>query len=717
VTAKPYTITMSREFLRDLGRLPPAVYRRAVRAAERMIEDPWSRELHPEKVRRAEEGIRSCQVDRSYRIIWKHIKPNDVILCLVDRHQEAYRRARRKSFTLQDGVVHMADILEVGARPAEAAGEIFHWQRAGDARPGLLFIGYQDQELLGMGVPEEVLPHLRALDDVNQMDLIERLLPVEVYNRLLEIALEIVERRVVPDRQLQQSLRRHQGGDDLYRFVDSEEFKRALAGDMEEWMLFLAPHQRQLCTRTYAGPARIKGVAGSGKTVVAIHRARHLARQALERNRKVLFLTYGNRLPGVVHHLLEHLAGEGAPELNAVECATVHQWCYRFLTRHGQRPNVDNTGEAYDEALNQAIAQVRPRFPKLRIWSRPRSFFADEIKYAIKGRAIPTLEAYLALHRSGRGTPLRATEREAAYAVYEAYQEYLHARGLWDFDDYAVVALRLVESGHVPGAYAAAVVDEIQDLTEAVMRLIRRVIPPGSDDLFLVGDGLQRIYPGGYALGRLGIDIAGRSTLLRRNYRNTQQILRAAHAMMDSRRFDDMDDSESAVPAPEFSVRPGDVPVLHRAGSPEEELRWIRDKIAELKAEKGYRERDFALLYRWRRPYQDLIQQHLSPHVQLVEIRRDAATFFGPGAKHTTFHSAKGLEFKVAFVVGATDRRFVPRDDRSLSDEELADYMARERRLLYVAMTRARDLLYLTCSRGQPSRFLADVPDECLRRE
>lgn len=714
---KQYNITMSREFWQDLARLPPAVYPRAVRAAERMMGNPWARELRPEKVRRAEEGVHSCRVDDSYRIIWKHIKPSDIILCLIDKHDEAYQRASRKSFILKDGVVRVANILEVGAKAPEPHGDIFDWLQRGDAKPGALFIGYRDQELLDMGVPADILPHIRALNDVNQLEQVERLLSTNVYNRLLEIALGIVERPVVPDKQLRRSLQHYQGGDDLYRFVDSKEFKRALAGTMEEWMLFLAPHQRQLVTQTNNGPARVKGVAGSGKTVVAIHRARHLAREALPQRRKVLFLTYGNRLPGVVYHLLEHLAGEGAPELDAVECVTIHQWCYRFLARHGKRPNVDETGKAYKTALDQAVIQVQPRYPGLRIWSRPLSFFADEIRYAIKGRASTALEKYLALDRSGRGTPLRETERRAVYAVYEAYQNYLQARGLWDFDDYILETLRLVESGHLPNQYTAAVVDEIQDLTEAVMRLIRRIIPPGTNDLFLVGDGLQRIYPGGYALGQLGINITGRSTLLRKNYRNTHEILCAAHAMMNGRRFDDMDDTESEVTEPEFSVRHGDVPVLHRSRRLDEELNWIGNKIAELKTERGYKDRDIALLYRWRQPYQDLILRRLSQQVQLVEIQRDAATYFGPGVKHTTFHSAKGLEFKVLFVVGTTDGQFVPRDDLSLEGEELADYMARERRLLYVAMTRARDLLYLTCSRGQPSCFLAGVPDEYLKRE
>ena len=711
-----YNITMSREFWTDMGQLPPPVVPRAIRTAERMLENPWATELHPEKVRQAEPGIHSSRVDQSYRLIWKHIKPIDIVLCLVDKHDDAYRRAARKAFTLEDGVVKVADILDVGAERLEGSGGLFSQARGGKDQVGLLFAGYRDQELLDLGVPLEVLSHVRALNNVNQLDIVKRLLPDEVFDRLIGIALGIVERTVVPDQELQQSLQRYQGGDDLYRFVDTEEFKRTLDGTMEEWMLFLAPHQKQLITRPFNGPARIKGVAGSGKTVVAVHRARHLARAAHAQGKKVLFLTYGNRLPGVIEYLLGHLAGENAPELAAVECKTVHSWCARFLSDHGQYPRVDNSGRAQREALDEALADAILRHPGLKVLKRPQSFFANEIRYAIKGRAIDAMDGYLRLQRSGRGTPLQESERRAVWSVYEGYQRRLKDQGLWEYADFAIEALRLLDAGHVPDQYMAAVVDEIQDLTEAVMRLLRRIVPQGPDDLFLVGDGLQRIYPGGYALGRLGIDIVGRGTLLRRNYRNTQEILRAAHAMMRDQRLDDMDDAEGEVSEPEFSVRQGELPMLRRFASPEAELKWVCQSIGELKAEHGYRDRDFAVLYRARWPYQDLIGQYVSPKVECVELGKDAMTYFGPGAKHTTFHSAKGLEFKVVFVVGVTDGSLVPKDDWMLQGDELEDYMGRERRLLYVAMTRARDLLYLTCSRGRASRFLSDVPGEYLKR-
>jgi len=709
-----YQMSVTFEFIRDLSRLPSPVSKKAARTAERVMENPWAPELHPEVVQRAEKGVHSSRVDDNYRLIWKHIKPDYIVLCLVDKHDDAYRRAQRKAFALEGDIVKVADILDVGAKlPKEQV--LFDWLQPRKVEPGALFVGYLDTELLNMGVPQEALPNVRALDDADQLPQVERLLPEDAYNRLLAVALGIIERPVVADADLRKSMERHQGGDEIYLFVNSEEFKRALAGDMEEWMLFLAPHQRQLVTRAYSGPARVKGVTGSGKTVVAVHRARYLAQQ-MKAEKSVLFLTFGNRLPKVIQHLLERLAGAGAPELDAVECCTVHQWCARFLRQHGRYPQVKD--DELKTAIRLGINAGKQAFPNLTtLWQRPPSFFSDEIKYAIKGRVIGNLEQYLKLERTGRGTALGDTERRAAWVLYETYQAYLREKGLWDYEDFMLVALDLIRGGATFAPYRAAVVDEIQDLSEATMRLVRALVPPGPNDLFLVGDGLQRLYPGGYTLNRLGVDITGRGTVLRRNYRNTQEILRAAYAMMSGISFSDLDEQAAQVEEPEYSARTGPMPVLHGAKTPQDELEWVAGRIEELGRDGSFQDRDFAILYRMRPPYLDLIQRCLRDRFPLVEVTDDPATYFGPGVKLSTLDSAKGLEFKVVFIVGATDGRFIPRDDWSLDGPEVEDYLMRERSRLFVAMTRARDRLYMSYSRGQPSRFLADIPQGYLIRE
>lgn len=708
-----WAYTMSAEFWNDLALLPSDVLPRAHRTLSRLMQDPWAPELHPERVQSAERGVHSARVDEKYRIIWKHIKPNDILFCLVDNHDEAYRRAARKSFVLQDGMVKIAEITEVGATRIEAAGGLFGWLRPKEEKVGALFVGYRDAELLGFGVPAELLPNLRALDDMNQLPSVERLLPEEVYLKLLEIALGEVQRPVVPDENLRQSLERHQGGDELYRFVNSEEFQRALTGELKDWMLFLAAPQRYLVHRQYNGPARIRGVAGSGKTVIAIHRTRLLARQALQNGRLVLVVTYGNRLPGTIAYLLNQLCGDSAPELGAIECRSVHQWCSQFLAQRGLYLQVNT--DVQRKALEEAIAQIRSLYPSLRLMGRAQSFFEAEIRYVIKGKDIQTLQDYLSLDRSGRGTALQINERRAMFAVYQAYQANLNAQNHHDFDDFILAALRQIETNGYTSPYHAAVVDELQDLTEATLRLIRRLVPPGPNDLFLVGDGLQRIYPGGVSLARNGIDVSGRGSVLRRNYRNTQEILRAAHAMMSAVKFDDIDEEAAEAQEPEYSLRHGEIPHLLRFAFPEHEIDWVGSEIAHLQKEKGYQPDEMAVLFRARYPYQEMVAQRLKTY-QPVELERDPMTYFGPGLKYTTFHSAKGLEFKIVFVVGVTDGSMVPKDDWSLQGEELDEYLAREQRLLYVAMTRARDRLYLSYARGKASRFLDNVPEAYLPR-
>lgn len=710
-----FNIVLTKEFYRDLSTLPSNVSKRANRTLLKLIDNPWKKELHPEKVQDAVKNVWSSRVDRNYRIIWKHIKPDYILFSIIDKHDEAYRRASVTQFAIKDGIVVKTVRSEEAEEQAPAFG-LLGYKSESDQKYGELFMGYTDEELLETGIPENILPNIRSLDNQEQLWNVERLLSEETFLNLLEVVAgeehSSKPSKEVTDKVFRESLERNQGGRDLYKFIDSDEFKRALEGDLEEWMLFLAPHQRRIVNRDYAGPARVKGVVGSGKTVVAIHRLVSLARQVKGTGKKVLFLTYGNRLPNIVKHLADRLAGEDQTLRDSYECRTIHSLCGSILYRNGKRINIDD--DKCEKAFSQAIRSVKPEHPSFKLWRKPDSFFREEIRYAIKGRAISSLDDYLALDRSGRGTGLNQEERKVVFEVYKEYEKNLGER-VGDYQDLVLEALKLVQNDKKPEDYAAVVLDEIQDLSAAVMMLIREMIPEKDNDLFMVGDGLQRIYPGGYVMGRLGIDIVGRGTLLKKNYRNTQEILQAAHAMMENETYDDMEEENAPVIPPEYSVREGEKPFLHREDTVDDEIDWVLEKTRELQSEHGYQAEDFAYLYRMRYPYEGKIVSALSEDLdKVVEVDRDPMTYFGSGAKHTTFHSAKGLEFKVVFVLGVTDAIFVPRDDGTMDGEELEDYLARERRLLYVAMTRARDLLYLTYSRGTKSRFLEDIPPELI---
>ncbi len=198
-----WNMTISREFLSDLQRIPNPITIKTLNTIDRMCINPWKKELHPEKVKQAEPGIHSCRVDDKYRVIWKYIKPIEIVFCVVDKHDEAYRRAVRKSFMLEDGIIKVANILKEGARKAEAGeGSLFGWGRSEEQKYGKLFLGYSDSELIQFGIPEDILPNLRAVDNLNQLENVERLLPVEVFDKLLEIAIGDINRSVVQDEKL-----------------------------------------------------------------------------------------------------------------------------------------------------------------------------------------------------------------------------------------------------------------------------------------------------------------------------------------------------------------------------------------------------------------------------------------------------------------------------------------------------------------------------------
>jgi superfamily I DNA/RNA helicase len=636
----------------------------------------------------------------------------------VDNHDNAYRRAARSSFVLEDGVVKIRDVIRDSTPASSHNGHDSNatqdWLLQLRDKPGKLFIGYTDTELTEMGVDADHIPHVRALDDINELEYVERLLDENTFDALLSIILGESEREAVPDTYLHKSLRKNHGGEDLYQFINSEEFQRALDGDLEGWMLFLAPHQQQLVRRYFNGPARVKGVAGSGKTVIAIHRTYHMYQMAEKHDVAVLFLTFGNRLPAITHYLLQRLAGTTPLENHRLACMTLHQWCSRFLAEHGERPQVDF--RLINSALRDAIKQVKPYYADLTLWNRSLDFFKEEISASIKGRAVRSMDAYLALDRSGRGTALRSREREAVYNVYQHYDRLLAAEGKCDFDDFVIRALTILEQNpDLQGQYRSVVVDEVQDFTEAALRLVKLLVPDEPNNLFLVGDGLQRIYRGGFSLRSLGIEVVGRSSVLRRNYRNTQQILHAAYMMMRREEVDDMDNDPEEVVEPIYSVRSGPLPELRTFTTPAAEVTWIRQQIQELIAEENYETRDNAIFYRYRAPYHDELGAQFGDTLPLVELDKHAETYFGDGVKHTTFHSAKGLEFKAVFVLGVADG-IVPREQYDFSAEEQAEAIATERRLLYVAMTRARDLLYLTVPGPRASRFLDDVTDEVMLR-
>lgn len=451
----------------------------------------------------------------------------------------------------------------------------------------------------------------------------------------------------------------------------------AMRAPIEKWMTFLHPDQAALVRRNWAGPARISGPAGTGKTVVALHRTAHLAQRTTGR---VLYVTFASNLPRVQQTFLSSLAPHVA---DRVDFHSLHAWALDYLRSRGVQ--VSLSAEKAETAFSLAWRRVGRESALAELVSQSQ-YWHDEITYVIKGRGIATFEDYVTVRRPGRRTTLRRHHKEAVWALYEAYESNRTERGVHDFNDVLSLALAEVQGGARP-PYAAVIADEVQDLTLVGAKLLYALVGDAPNGLLLVGDGQQAVYPGGFRLSDAGIEVRGdRGQVLRLNYRNRKEILEMAMDGVAADSFEDIDGERLSgrrdveAEYQEGAVERGDWPTS------EEHDKVLVEVLSSLHAEQ---QADSAVLCSSKRlmeHYQRLLVRSGIP-VFLLE-RYDGHTV--PGIKLGSYQRSKGLEFK---------RVYLPRYDAAIPKSEGNAEADRERRELarrqrFVATTRARDFLW-----------------------
>ncbi|WP_433263226.1 UvrD-helicase domain-containing protein [Actinosynnema sp. CS-041913] len=312
--------------------------------------------------------------------------------------------------------------------------------------------------------------------------------------------------------------------------VAGDQLAAAQERPFETWLTFLHPHQQAVATRRYGGPARISGPAGTGKTVVALHRLRNLARRSTG---PLLFTTFVRTLPRVHQAAFHRLAPESA---HRVEFTNLHSWVRDFLAARDRRVVVD--ARQARTLFSRAWLAHRPALEEL---EPSPGYWQTEIDRVIKGRGLRTLQEYLAVVRRGRRVRLDAGQKEKVWRLYETYERFLRDKGVRDHNDLITVALEEIRRERPEPRYEAVVVDEVQDITLTGLRLLRELAGDEADRLLLVGDGQQQVYAGGWRLSDAGIPIQGRGEVLRVNYRNRERVLDFARRFDANNTVDDLD--------------------------------------------------------------------------------------------------------------------------------------------------------------------------------
>lgn len=641
----------------------------------------------------------SVRVSSDIRLI-VHRTDTSLLLCYVDHHDQAYRWAERRKLEThpKTGAAQLVEIRET-------VQEITVHKVVEAAQPTVikppLFQKVADEELLGYGVPEEWLPDVKAVGEDGLLELADHL-PGEAAEALLELATGGTPRTVVPVGAVTDPF---QHPDALRRFrvmANAEELAQALEYPWEKWTIFLHPAQRQWVERDYSGPARVSGSAGTGKTIVALHRAAFLART--QPDSRVLLATFSETLANALRTKLRRLIS-AEPRLG--ERLEVHS-----LNAIGERLYESPFGTpalATPSQIRQALKEAAGKVPGHR-FSLP--FLVSEWNDIVDAWQLETWEAYRDVKRLGRKTRLPEAQRVTLWQIFEGVRADLKTQGLTTYAAlFSALAKHLEGRKHMP--FDHVVLDEAQDVSIAQLRFLAALGTGRPNALFFAGDLGQRIFQQPFSWKTLGVDIRGRSRTLHINYRTSHQIRMQADRLLGPEVSDVDGNTETRTGT--VSVFNGPAPTVRSLPSPEGETAfvadWLKARIAEgiQPHELGVFVRSEAQLDRARAA----TAQAGLPH-KVIDDQVDTTHGY---ASICTMHLAKGLEFR-AVAVMACDDEIIPLAERIESagdDSELEEIYTTERHLLYVACTRARDFLLVT-SGGGVSEFLDDLNLETTSR-
>jgi superfamily I DNA/RNA helicase len=648
----------------------------------------------------------SVRVSSDIRLI-VHRTDESLLLCYVDHHDAAYAWAERRKLERHPvtGAMQMVEIRET-VRDIEVPRYVGAPAQAPKATPQKrLFDGVEDEVLLSYGVPRDWLADVRQATEDSLLDLASHL-PGEAAEVLLTVATGGTV-SIQPALTAYWLNTGQPAGDDRAAFEHPEaqrrfrvmenvdDLRRALDAPWEKWTVFLHPAQEALVSRRFNGPARVAGSAGTGKTVVALHRAYRLAR--VNPTARVLLTTVSETLATTLRVKLGRLAGDDRDVLDRIKV--------QDITRVGVElhesligPVIEPSGAQILDAMTSASNGIKGhRFDVM--------FLLAEWHEVVDQWQLTTWEAYRTVTRLGRRTRLPESQRAVLWAIFERFRAWLDERGLMTTADaLGRVTTHLRQASVRPWDFV--VVDESQDMSVAAIRLVAAIAGDRPDGLFFAGDLGQRIYQSPFSWKALGVDIRGRSQTLRVNYRTSHQIRRQADRLLGAEVADvDHNVEERSGTVSVFNGPEPEVRVCDWDGTEAEVVgTWLRARLLD-----GIAPEEMAVFVRsgaqMERATRAVALADL-PHAPLSDLSSGRTGHVAIG----TMHYAKGLEFRVVAVM-ACDDDVLPLQERieGVTDEaDLEDVYDTERQILYVACTRARDWLLVT-GVTPGSEFLRDL--------
>ena len=711
------TVAVSNDFFKAFNKLPEKSRGKVATFISKFRDNPTSPGLNYERIEGGKDGfIRSVRVDQEIRCIVRAPETgNAYVLLWVDKHDDAYQWARRRTCHVNrvSGALQVVDVEsaeEAVATSTVASQEI--QEPSPSHEPKSLFDGCDDDQLMLLGVPEALLPAVRACSSEEALSRLIEWVPQSCVDGLILLAdgrsidevIDELERKRpanVDTTDVASALDTPESQAEVMVITDDDVLGAMLSAPMEQWRVFLHPSQRRLVERDWNGPVRVLGGAGTGKTVVAMHKARWLAAQLISSGTqgRVLFTTFTRNLATDIRNNLTKICTP--EELQRIEVQHLDGWVLQFLKGQGLPVRVfdDNGRKAcWDMALAMEDTSL----------GLDRRFYEEEWKDVVLANGCSSLPEYIAARRVGRGTRLTRQNRSQIWPVFDALRTEFRQRGLWEPEDAKQAATELISKANTTPRYTAIVVDEAQDFDVASFKLLRALVgEPHANDLFIVGDPHQRIYGKSVVLSRCGIEVRGRSRKLRINYRTTEETRAWATAVLRGMDFDDLDGGSDQT-SDYRSLLHGDEPLIKGFDDPAEEQQFLAETLRQLEQEQGELA-STCITARTNSGVEKLANTLQNAGFKTRVINKDESDDpSDPALRLATMHRVKGLEFDQVFIPGLDASKMPLRYELDQRPDQTSRelFEQQERSLLHVAATRAKKRVVISYS-GKPSSLIS----------
>lgn len=648
----------------------------------------------------ADPQLRTARITQKYRAIIRVPKTGTTYHLLhVGNHDEAMAWASRKVFDWNENTESYQVYTIPSAKEVEspAIKPVIVPTKSRTAAPSSIF-AQSDEELLAIGVPAILVPSVRQVSDAESLEQLYDYLPIEALENL-SMLLEGAEYHTIlrevdagksnaDSREAQEQSANNQRS--FFELTDDDLLNEMLSGKVAKWRIFLHPSQRKIVEGHFKGPIKITGGAGTGKTVAALHRTRVLEQRGnITREQPILFTTYTKALSqNLEKELLALGCDSGLVQLRNIDA---------FVMESAREAGLIKGGKILDFSGSKTALNLWREVTDFRTSPFSPDFLDDEYREVLLHQNISDKATYFGASRRGRQRRVTRKDRMAIWELFEAYDSEKKKQGYHDlYEIYNLLAGYYDSLDRKPFSHVIA--DELQDFSNVHLRLLRSAVTEGADDLFLVGDPLQKIYSRRIVFSEAGINIRGRrSQRLKINYRTTERIRQAAVNVIRGIEFSDFEDGVESLRG-YVSLRTGKAPTYDVFKTKDLEVATVIGRLNSylyVKEEGGetVAAQEICVATRRRsdaKVFRKALHQASIPYYDLTEGRVPTGDAEG-GVRLSTFHNLKGLEFKVVFLgnLSVNTFPFRPADFQNWTKGEQEMHDERERSLLYVAITRA----------------------------